>query len=176
MKHIKKVSMVTGIAILISFFSLSLSFGALGTSKALEGVSLENDEIWDVGIFDITTMALENNEIMIIKEPSIVDGSINYALSLNKVLDYAQFQFNIQNDGNLVARVKNVTISGLEGYEQYVDVTLNDLEVGDLIEADSFKTVTVVTTYKEQMYDINMLPLGINLDNVNLIVELEEVE
>lgn len=174
MKHIKKVTMVTSIAILISFFSLSLSFSALGTTNALKGVSTENKEVWNIDIVDISTMALESNEIQVIKEPSMVEGAINYALSLNKVLDYAQFQFNIQNDGNVPAVVKNVTISGLEGYEQYIDVTLEDLNIGDVIEADTFKSVTVLTSYKEQMYDINLLPQSIDLNNVNLVIELEK--
>ena len=100
MKHVKKITVVTVFAILISFFSLSVSIGALGTANAFKGSSIENKKIWEVNIRDISTMAVSSNYVSILKEPSMIDNGINYSLTLSNVNDYAQFQFNINNSGN----------------------------------------------------------------------------
>jgi hypothetical protein len=176
MKHVKKITVVTVFAILISFFSLSVSIGALGTANAFKGSSIENKKIWEVNIRDISTMAVSSNYVSISKEPSMIDNAINYSLTLSNVNDYAQFQFNINNSGNIGAKVKNIVISGLEEYEQYVDVSISNIAVGDLILPETISNIVVVTSYKEQLYDVNMWPQVISLENINILIEFESIE
>ncbi len=177
MKRMKNITTIMGMAVFISLFSLSLSFGALGTSNALKGTAIENEEVWSVNIENISTIAAGNENVNVAHEPVLNGNSINYSIVLSRENDYGQFKFNIVNDGDADAKVKKISIIGLDEYKQYIDVSLSNLSVGDIIEDESIlKNVKVVTTYKNQLYDENMIPQEINLDGINIEIEFEKID
>lgn len=166
-----------GVAVLISLFSLSLSFGALGTSNALKGTAIKNKKVWSVNIKNISTIAAGNEDVNVVHEPVVNGNVINYSMVLGHENEYGQFKFNIVNDGNIDARIKKINIVGLDDYESYVDVSLSNLSVGDIIEDDSMlKNIKVVTTYKNQMYNDDMISQEINLNDVNIEIEFERID
>ncbi len=175
MKRVKKATMITGVAILVSVFSLALSFGFLGTSNASKGISVEEKEIWKVNVSDVSTIAVGNTNIIIDKEPFVNDNKITYGMKLSNVNDYGQFQFEIKNDGNVDAKVANINITGIEGLEQYIDINITNLEKGTVIEKGTLHSnIKVITTYKNQMIDENMLSQSIDLKNISIEVEFEK--
>lgn len=177
MKRMKNITTIMGMAVFISLFSLSLSFGALGTSNASKGTAIENKEVWSVNVENISTIAVGNENVNIIHEPVLNSNSINYSMVLCRENDYGQFKFNIVNDGDIDAKVKKINIIGLDECKQYIDVSLSNLSVGDIIESESIlKNVKVVTTYKNQLYDENMVPQEINLNDVNIEIEFEKID
>lgn len=177
MKHMKKVTSIIGITVIVSLFSLSLSFGALSKSNALTGVSVENRAVWKANIEKASTIAVDDNNVIVLKEPEISGNLIKYSIVLNRVTNYGQFQFNIKNDGNINARVKNIKIDGIDDYKQYVDVSLVNLKVGDVIkEGTLLNNIKVITVYKKQAYDENMMPKEIKLDNINIKIEFEKID
>lgn len=176
MKHIKKVTMITGIAIFLSVFSLSLSFGALGTSNALHGASIEKKEVWDIKYDNISTIVVDDNYVKVLKEPVVNGEVITYSISLSTTNNYGQFQFDIKNDGNVDAKVTNIIVDGIRDYEKYISVSLTDLEIGDVIKAGTLKhNVKVITTYQDQFYDANMWPQSIDLENITIEIQFEKV-
>ncbi len=177
MKRVKKVTMITGVAILVSVFSLALSFGFLGTSNASRGISIEDKEIWKVNISNLSTIAVGNTNIIIDREPFINDNIVSYGMKLSNVNDYGQFQFEIKNEGNIDAKVSNIKITGIEGFEQYIDIGITNIEKGTIIKKGTLlSNIKVITTYKNQMVDENMLGQAIDLKNISIEIEFEKID
>lgn len=177
MKHMRSITTIMGMAALISLFSLSLSFGALGTSNAMKGTAIKNKEVWSINVKNVSTIVAGDDDVNVVHEPVINGNAINYSMVLCHENEYGQFKFNIVNDGNIDAKIKKINIVGLDDYKPYVDVSLGNLNVGDVIEDDStLKNIKVVTTYKNQMYDDDMVPQEINLNNVSIDIEFEKID
>ena len=176
MKPMRKITTIILVAVVISIFSLFSCFGVLGLSNSLKGTSVLKEDIWSVDIENISTLAVDDVNNTILKQPVGKDYNIRYALKLNRVNNYGQFQFDIKNEGNVSAKVKSIEVDGIEEYGDYVDVSVVNLSEGDVIKAGTLvNNIKVVTMYKEQLYDENMLPQYINLDNINIKVEFEKL-
>ena len=177
MKRIKKITMIIGVAVIVSLFSLTLSVGLLGISNASKGFSVEKKEVWSVNIDEVSSIAVDSNTINIMNEPTIVGNTISYSLKLKKVNDFGQFQISIENDGNVRAKVVDIVIKGYEGYENNIDISLKNLNIGDIIETETLlNNIKVVTTYKEQLYDENMIPQEITLNNLSIEIVFEQID
>lgn len=175
MKCLSKITVLTVMIVFVSFCSLTICFGALGTSNSLHGVSIECEEIWNVYLDNISTMAVGDESVVVVKNPVINVNSINYSLLFTNVDSYSQFQFEIRNDGNVDAKVKKIEITGLNEYENYIDISILNLNVGDVIEAGGLASnIKVITKYDNQYVNNGLELQPVNLENVSVNIEFEK--
>lgn len=175
MIQIKRVTFITVLVVVIAICSLFMSFSALNTSNSLSGVAVVNKENWDISIDNVSTVAVDSSAVMILKEPVVDNTKISYSLRMNQEHGYGQFSFDLKNLGNVNAKIKDIKITGMEGYEEYIDVTISDIKVGDSIKAETIiSNIKVVTTYKRQLFDEMIIPQAIILDSINIEIELEK--
>ena len=113
----------------------SILFWALSPSYAGKSYAVKESVVWDIKFDSVSTIVLENNSMSTLKEPNIVQNSINYSMRLNKATGYGQFIFNIKNNGNIDVKVKEIVVTGIEGYEDNVNVKVDNLRIGDVIKS-----------------------------------------
>lgn len=171
----KKSTLITTLAVIISVLSLVSAFGVLGITNSVQGVSIEEKKIWKIEINDLSKLAMDEGAIEVIKEPSCNKFKLSYGLKLINVGN-SQFEFTIKNDGNIDAIVNNIKINGIDEYKDYLNITINELKIGDVIKGNSFIQVKVITEYKKQLIDENMIPQLINLDNIEIDIDLKKIE
>ncbi len=172
----KRSTFITTLAVIFSVISLVSCFGVLGISNSIQGVSIEEKEIWKVVLDDVTEIVMDEYAIEVLKQPSLDKYKINYGIRLNRAQSTAQFAFVVKNEGNVDAVVKDIKITGINGYENNLKVTLTNLAIGDVINAESMVQVKVVNNYDVELNDEMLVPQIINLDNIEIDIDLEKVE
>lgn len=173
----KKVNVLSVSVVIITICSLFSCFWALSPSFAGKSYAVKESAVWDVKFDSVSTIALENNSMSTLKEPNIVLNSVNYSMRLNKATGYGQFIFNIKNNGNIDVKVKEIVVTGIEGYEDNVTVKVDNLRIGDVIKSKTdLNNIKVITSYNKQYYDQNNIEQVIDLKNINVTIELEKVE
>lgn len=172
----KKSTLITTLAVIITVVSLVSCFGVLGISNSVQGVSIQEKKVWDVAIDNLSNLAMDEGAIEVIKEPTLDKIKLSYALKLNSAPSVAQFKFTLRNKGNIDGIVSEIKITGLEQYTNYLDVSLNGIKVGDTIKQGTFVEVKVLTNYKQQLVNEELVPQIINLDNIEIDIKLKKIE
>ncbi len=172
----KRSTFITTLAVIFSVISLVSCFGVLGISNSIQGVSIKEEEIWEVVLDNVTEIVMDEYAIEVLKQPSLDKYKINYGIRLNRAQSTAQFAFIVKNEGNVDAVVKDIKITGINGYENNLKVTLTNLAIGDVINAESMVQVKVVNNYDVELNDEMLVPQIINLDNIEIDIDLEKVE
>lgn len=176
MSRTNKITTFTIMGIFVAIISLFTCVSVFGTSNANQGIALENIEVYDVKINDISDIYFEDGTVEIIKTANIDDKNIiNYGVLLKEIDKYSQFQFDIENKGNIDIKIKNIIISGYEEYKDYVDIEVVGINVGDIVEKSSvISGVKVVTTYRNPMYTENDFIRFIELNNIKISIEFDK--
>lgn len=162
------------LGLIIALSSLTLSIGTLTTTYAYTGIATVSKEKYEVTIKDVTDFFEDGENITIVKNPIIVKNDITYGLSLGQVNEYTKFQFNVDNTGNVNAKVKEINITGLEAYQDNIEISIKGLEVNQIIEPNAIQKVDVITTYKNPLFDENENIMPIALNEININIELEK--
>ncbi len=174
MKQNKKCTLFSVIGIFVAFVSLVTSLSAMGTSMAGNGVAMENKGVYDIKIDNVSEI-FSDEEIEVIKSPESKENMISYGVKLKNIDSTTQVQFDIENKGNVNAKVKNVKINGIENYKDNVDVKVLGLNVGDVIDAEIKNLgVKVITQYKNPVIDENGMFSSVILDNINVEIEFDK--
>lgn len=174
MRQTKKSTLFSIIGIFIAMVSILTSVSAMSTSMAGTGVAIENREVYDVKIDNVSEI-YSDEDIEVIKNPSNEDNKINFGVKLNSIDSTTQVQFDIENKGNVNVKVKNVTISGIENYKDNVEVKVLGINVGDIIDAEVKNSgIKVITQYKNPVIDENGMISAVNLDDINVEIEFDK--
>lgn len=171
----RKGTLITTLAIIITMVSVVSCFGVLGVTNSVQGISIQENKQWKVTFSDLSKIAMDQGAIEVLKEPNVDKYKINYGLKLINVGN-AQFEFTIKNEGNVDTVVKDIKINGIDEYKNYLSINFTELKVGDVIKANSIVQVKVMTEYKVQLIDDNMIPQLINLENIEIDIDLEKIE
>lgn len=171
----RKGTLITTLAIMIALVSVVSCFGVLGVTNSVQGISIQEKKQWKVSLSDLSKIAMDQGAIEVLREPTLDKYRINYGLKLINVGN-AQFEFTIKNEGNIDTVVKNITINGIDEYKDYMSISFTEIKVGDVIKENSMVQVKVLTEYKNQLIDQNMIPQLINLENIEIDIDLEKIE
>lgn len=171
----KKSTLITTLAVIISVLSLVSAFGVLGITNSVQGVSIEEKKTWKLEINNLSKLAMDVGSIEVIKEPSCDKFKLSYGLKLINI-GISQFEFTIKNSGNIDTVVNDIIINGIDQYKDYLNITFSELKVGDVIKSNSLVQVKVISEYKKQLVDENMIPQLINLDNIEIDIDLRRIE
>lgn len=176
MKGTRKGTVLTVLAVMISIISLVTCFNVLGISNAYQGNSVQEKKVWKINIDSLSDLAMDQGAVEVLKEPTFNKFKINYGVKLIKPNSNAQFEFIIKNDGNIDAKVRDIKITGIEKYKQFVDISFVNLAVGDVIKQQSIMSVKVILNYHTQLFDNELNPQEILLNNINVDINLEKIE
>ena len=171
----KRSTFITTLAIITTIISLVSCFGVLGVTNSVQGISIQEKKEWKVIISDVSKLAMDQGAMEVIHEPSFDKYKVNYGLKFINV-GHSQFEFTIKNDGDIDAIVNDISVNGIDNYQNNVSVSLTEIKVGDVIKANSIVQVKVFTDYNLQLLDENMIPQLINLENIEIDIGLEKVE
>ena len=172
MNQSKKISIIALVAIMASTFSLFVSYASLTSTLEINNgkaiVTEEVEEKIDVKIANLYKESVSVDGDSFREGLLYSNNKMTFGVSLSQVGSSAEYYFDIRNDGNKDATVAEIKVSGLEKYLDYVTLTMEGLEVGDIINASSqIKNIKVLLTYNNQYYEEN-IPVGLVLDNVNV--------
>lgn len=174
MKSMMKGTSILVLAIIVSIISVLSSYNAYSYMEESVRVSHEISNTLNVEVSDVSTIALNDEGISVLKEPSIVNNVISYSLLMEYLDSYSQFQFAVINQSDVDVRVANINIEGLNENSEYVSVELTNLKVGDVLEAGMLlNDVKVITTYSKQYFDSNFIPQQIKLNNIEISIDFE---
>ncbi len=171
----KKSTFITTLAIIITIISVVSCFGVLGVTNSVQGISIQEKKEWNVLLDEVSEIAMDEGTIEVLKQPILDKYKINYGLKFINI-GHSQFEFTIKNDGDIDAIVNDIKINGIDNYQNNISVSLTELKVGDVIKANSIVQVKVMTDYKIQLIDENMIPQLINLDNIEIDIDLDKIE
>lgn len=171
----KKSTIISTLAIIITVISVVSCVGVLGVTYSVQGISVQENKQWKVIISDVSKIAMDQGAIEVLKEPFVDKYKIKYGLKLNEI-GHSQFEFTIKNDGDIDAFVNDIKINGIDNYSDNVSISLLQLKIGDIIKANSFIHVKIITDYRLQLVDKKMIPQIINLDNIEIDIDLKKVE
>lgn len=174
MNQIKRIKKYQMLGVIIALLSLTLSVGTLTTTYAYTGVATVSKEIYDVELKDVTDFFEDGEKISVLKNPIIIKDNILYGVSLGNVNEYTKFQFNIENSGNVNAKVKKINITGFEEYKDYVDIQIKGVNEGQIIKGNSIEKIDVITKYNTQLLDDDGMAMPINLNEINISVVLDK--
>lgn len=178
MEHTKKVTIIIVCTILVTIISLGLSIGAFDFSNANKGIAYEQIYKLDLQISELSDIiGSEDTLVSVISNPKVNIDKISYGVILKSTDVFTQFQFALENDGNLKARVKEINITGYEKYKDYVEIKVDGLNINDVIDVESrLSNIKVITMYKKPLIDENNKIKDIDLSNINIEFVFEGIE
>lgn len=175
MSQSKKVSIIALIAIMISSFSLFLSYASLSTTLDLNGRAtvVEVSEKADVKIMSVSEGKISNSLDSFVNAPTFSDNKLYFGVSLSEVGSIGEFSFEVKNSGNKEAIVKEIKVTGLDNFTDFVNVNIEGLSVGNKIGAGiEFKNVKVVVSCLNQ-YFVDEVPSAIVIDKIGIEIVTE---
>lgn len=175
MNKAKKITNFIVLGIIISIISLCSCVSAFGIANANMGVAVESYDIFEMKVSDISDLYYDNDSFEVLKNP-IVDekNTISCGVLAKEVLKYAQFQFNLENKGNINVKVDSIDVTGYEDYSDYIDVIVEGINVGDIIVAESITPVKVKIVYRNPSFDETGVQKNIELSNLKINVEFKK--
>lgn len=171
MSQSKKVTILAIVAVIISIFSLIISFISLNMVDARSGLAVLKADSFVVTLDSVKDFYITEDNTFWIKEPSLNNGEVNFGISLHEVNSKGQFSFIIANKSDVNAKLNDIIIEGLDNYKDYIDYSITGLSVGDEIEATKLYPCKFVITYKEAYVNEEGIINSINLDDVKIKFE-----
>jgi len=171
MSQSKKVTILAIMAVIIAAFSLLFSFTSLNNVDVESGIAARKIEDFDVDIDLVNDFYISEDNTLWLEEPNIDNEEISFGISLYNLNSKGQFSFNVENKGDIDAKLKAIVIEGLDDYNDYLDYSIIGLSVGDIIEATKIYTCKFVIAYKEVNVDEEGNVKTINLNNVKIRLE-----
>lgn len=168
----KKVSFIALFAIMISSFSLMVSYGVvtsvIDNNEEQAAISADKLAKPNLKVNEIREVFLTNETDKFTMQPAIVNNKVKYGISFNDAFAAATFYVDLINEGNVNATISEIKITGIEGYEKNAKVEIIGVKVGDIIPAGaSLNNIIVSTEYFESL---------INEETYNTLVELPNIQ
>lgn len=164
--------------IFLLLISISIGFGALSSTLRIKDKGIITPK-WDVHFENISD---KSNKATIVEPATILGGSTNieYAVNLNEMGSYYEFEVDVKNDGNINAILTtNSFIFGISSDQiaytnykvQYVDGT--PLRYGDILRQGESKRILVRIEIPKNLEEYQ---LPKTRQTLNLYVDLNYVQ
>ena len=175
----RKIQVLAVLALMIATMSLLVGFSSLNAQLELAGTANIKNNKWNVQIGSISNVQSTNAAYAsFTKEPTVnINNSkqIDFGVMMNQPGQMLSFKFSIANKGTVDAKVSDIVLSGLNGYETFVAYKLEGISVDTVIAAgEIIENVTVTVTYNPAA-DGTILDTGINLSNLSVFVGFVQI-
>ena len=169
-----KLKYITILAFIVALLSLGIGYSSYNTTVDATGTSEKLESIYEVRITNIHEDKTSSNTILYKQKPTITGNDISFSISNFEEKGSISFKFDIENLGNIDAKVKGIKLVGLDKYESSMEYKISNLKVGDIIKGDSkIKDNSFKLTYKTKVLDQLGNPINLELENLVLTIELE---
>ena len=149
-----RIKVITVLAFLIALLSVGIGYSSYNTTIEVSGKAIAIENVYDIRLDNI--------------------NSVNTSLTPNNSVT---FKFDLYNESLIPTKIKNITLKGIEKYNDNLVYNISNLNIGDVIKGESkILDNTFTLSYKEAYKDEFGNPLNLNLENLSLIIEFEEVK
>lgn len=168
----KKISFIALFAIMISSFSLMVSYGVvtsvIDNNENIATISDKNDPKPLLRVNEIKEITLTNDTDKFTMQPAMVNNKVKFGLNFNNAFAAATFNVDLLNEGTASSTISEIKISGLEELEKNVKVEVIGVKVGDIIAPGaSLNNIIISTEYFESK---------INEDTYNTLIEIPNIQ
>lgn len=169
----KKISFVALFAIMISSFSLMVSYGVITSvidnNEETTTVNNSNFTKPKLIINETRDISLTNETDKFTMQPAIVNNKVKFGVSFDDAYSTASFYLDLINEGNEKATISEIKISGLEGLENNVKVEIIGAKIGDIISAgESLNNISVSVEYFESRISEETYTTLVDLPNLEI--------
>ena len=159
MKSLRKNNLLIIILFVITIL-MSVGFAVLSTTLNINGTAKVKSQTWDIHFENVN---ITEGSVTAIKEANIANDKatlVEYEIELSKPGDFYEFTVDAVNEGTLDSMIEMVTLSGIEGNEDYVSyqatyLSGEEIKIGDALNASTSETYKIRIEYKK---DIENLP------------------
>lgn len=171
MDQSKKIQIVAILALMIATMSLLVGFSSLNAQLEIgNAVNVKNNE-WNVHFGKITNIGSSNEAYARFTSlPSVSEENelaVSFAALMSQPGNDISFNIEVINEGNIDAKVSDIDLSGISGYERYITWSITGITVGDVIAAEDIVDDVKITLSYNHVYDNVLLFEEINLDDIN---------
>lgn len=171
MEQSRKVQIVAILALMIATMSLLVGFSTLSAQLDIGGTAQVKSAEWDVHFGEISNVTSSNEAYAsFTKAPDLVEGNtsaIAFAAILSQPGHSISFNVDVVNEGTIDAKVSELAVTGITGYEKYITWNISGIKEGDVIAAgDTVNDVKVTLSYNFASDD-TLLNQDVNLSDLN---------
>ena len=172
-----RIKVITVLAFLIALLSVGIGYSSYNTTIEVSGKAIAIENVYDIRLDNINSVNTSLNTTVFKEEPRIIGNSINFAITSLTPNNSVTFKFDLYNESLIPTKIKNITLKGIEKYNDNLVYNISNLNIGDIIKGESkILDNTFTLSYKEAYKDEFGNPLNLNLENLSLIIEFEEVK
>lgn len=177
MSHAKKIRLFIILGIIVGIMSLGSSLMVLSVSYSSSGTAEVENKVFLIELDKITNLYTDDETVKVLKNPKLKDNNFEYGVELQNVGSSTQFQFDIINKGDIAGKVSEIDIQGYNDYKDYIEIKVDGIEVGDIIEPGKvLKKINVYTSYKNPYYDENGNLKVISLNQIQVKIGFESMK
>lgn len=170
MEQSRKIQVVAILALMIATMSLLVGFSTLNAQLDIKGTATVKKVEWKIEFSNVNSISSSNEAYASFTTPPAINQSnsnlINFAATMAQPGHNVSFKVDIVNSGDIDAKVSEVAVSGITGYEKYVSWTITGVKEGDVVGAgETIEDVTVTLSYTFAEDD-TLVAEDINLSNL----------
>lgn len=152
MEQSRKVQIVAILALMIATMSLLVGFSSLSAQLDIGGTATVKSAEWDVHFGEITNITSSNEAYAsFTTPPALVDDNttaIEFAALMSQPGQSISFDVDVVNDGTIDAKVSEIALTGISGYEKYITWNVTGIKKDDVVAAgDTISDVKVTLSY-----------------------------
>ena len=178
MKNTKnKIKIITIMAFLVAILSIGVGYSSYNTTNEISGKATIIENLCDIKIDNIKDVNTSLETITFKDTPSIISNTINFSITSMVPNNNISFKFDLYNEGILPVKIKNITLKGIDKYQEYLEYSISNIAINDVIKGETkLLDNTFTLNYKEVLKDEYGNPLNINLDNLSLVIDFEQIK
>lgn len=152
MEQSRKVQIVAILALMIATMSLLVGFSSLNAQLEIAGTATVKSAEWDVHFGEVSEIKSSNEaQASFTKTPAIDPSNasaVDFAALMSVPGNSVSFNVTVVNEGTIDAKVTDIAITGITGYEKYITWNVTGIKKGDVVAAgDSVENITVTLAY-----------------------------
>ena len=167
MKSLKKNNVLIMVLLAITVL-MSVGFAVLSTTLNINGTAKVKSQTWDIHFENVN---ITEGSVEAIKEANIANDKatlVEYEIELSKPGDFYEFTVDAVNEGTLDSMIEMVTLSGIEGNENYVSyqatyLSGEEIKIGDALNASTSETYKIRIEYKKDIEDLPSEDIKVSL-------------
>lgn len=186
MNQSRKVTIIAVLAIVFSLVSLGVSYSSLNTVNIENGVATVQEKYSEIKLEGLKNIEVSDKALYLV-EPEVNNNKVNFGVSLSEQDSNCKYTFNVLNTGNIASMVKEIKINGIDEYKDNLEVIVDGINVGDIVNTKSDPILVNVTIkysnpvtistggYYDEFwnYQETFEVQGIDLNNVELEIVFE---
>lgn len=140
-----------GLFLFLLLIGVTIGYALITSNLNVEGTARFTNASWNIH-FD--NYSLMSGSVANLTSPTITDTSITFSARVEKAGDFYGFTVDVENEGNINARVSNFSVTpdfSTIGYAES-SITYDNgraIQVGDILASNKTKTIKVILKYKE---------------------------